>query len=129
VDSPIAVDDLRDAEVDTNGHKRNGLVFAQLIGMHQEIPHLAESIAHRVIDGRLFEDLALCVWSKVSQVLGIAEPVDHPLLLGLEQGPAKARQGSAFGNFLLLVEDELKETGPRGLDRRAGYLAVPHRRV
>ena len=44
VDAPIAIDHLRDAEIDSDGHKRNRLVFGQSLGAHQETTHFAKRI-------------------------------------------------------------------------------------
>ena len=52
---------------------------------HEEVPHLPECITHGEVDRRLLVDLALRVGPQLREVVGIAEAVEHPLVLGLEQ--------------------------------------------
>ena len=54
VDAPIAIDHLRDAEINPDGHERNRLVLGEPLGGHQEASHLAECIAQREIDRGFF---------------------------------------------------------------------------
>src|SRR5262249_40068123 len=57
VDAPIAIDHLRDAEIDSDGHKRNRLVFGQSLGAHQETTHFAKRIPYREIDRGFLVDV------------------------------------------------------------------------
>src|SRR5713226_8059455 len=50
VDAPIAVDHLRHAEIDGDRGQRDGFVLAEALGRHQEVPHLAERVAHRAVE-------------------------------------------------------------------------------
>ena len=44
VDPPIAVDNLRNAKVNSDGHERNRLVLRQSLGGHQEATHFSKRI-------------------------------------------------------------------------------------
>src|SRR6266851_5495623 len=128
VNAPVAVHDLRDAEVHRDRHQGDRLVLAQALGGHQEVTHLPERILHRQVDRGLLVDLALRIGAQLGQVVRVAEPVEHPLVLGLQQrvvelgqrGPREARA---------LVHDELEGAGQRALDGGAAELGVALRGV
>ena len=58
-DAPVAVDHLRDAEVDRDRHQRDRLVLGEALGGHQEGAHLAEGVPQREVDRRLLVDRLL----------------------------------------------------------------------
>src|SRR5476649_718646 len=68
VHAPIAVDDLRHAEVDGDRHQADRLVLGELLRRHQEAPHLAERIAHRAVDGGFLEDIGLRGGAEVGKI-------------------------------------------------------------
>src|SRR5476649_319947 len=78
VHAPIAVDDLRHAEVDGNRHQADRLVLGELLCRHQEAPHLAEGVAHRVIDRRFLENLRLRGGAEIGEIVWVAEALQHP---------------------------------------------------
>src|SRR3984893_5532185 len=85
VDTPIGVDHLGHAKIDRDRHQRDRLVLAEPLCRHQEMPHLAESVAHRAVERGLGEDLGLCVVAEFGQIVRKAEAVHHPLVLCLQQ--------------------------------------------
>jgi hypothetical protein len=55
------------------------------LGVHQERPHLAECVFQRKIDGRFLVDRRLGFGAELLQIVGVAEAVHQPFVLGLEQ--------------------------------------------
>jgi len=50
VHAPVAVDHLRDAEVDGHRHQRDRLVLGEALRGHEEVAHLAEGVLEREVD-------------------------------------------------------------------------------
>src|SRR5262249_28154330 len=92
VHAPVAVHDLGDSEVHGHRHERDGLVLAEPPGGHEEVPHLAEGIAHGQVDRRLLIDPALGIGTELGQLVGVAEAVHDPLVLRLEERIDQAPQ-------------------------------------
>src|SRR5918911_488722 len=116
-DAPVAVHHLGDAEVGGDRHQGQRLVLAEATRCHQEMPHLAESVAHGLVDGRVLVDILLRGRAELGQVVGEAEAVHDPLLRGLEQRVLQVLQDGA-GDLPGLVQDHLEHARERALDRR-----------
>jgi hypothetical protein len=50
VHAPVAIDHLGDAEVHRDRHQRDGLVFAEALGGHQEVAHLVIRVTQGQVD-------------------------------------------------------------------------------
>src|SRR6266849_2518348 len=50
VDTPVAVDHLRDAEIHRRRNQRDRFVFAQAFGIHQKSADFAKRVLHRQIE-------------------------------------------------------------------------------
>src|ERR1700693_339401 len=111
VDAPVAVDHLGDAEVDADGHERDRLILAQSLGGHQKTAHLAERIPQREIDRGFFVDILLRRGTELLKIIGEAEAVHHPLVLGFEQWVVQP--GERTSQRILLVQDELEGSSQR----------------
>src|SRR5712692_8908103 len=73
-------------------------------------------------------DISEIASSSLREIVGIAEPVQDPLVLGLEQWVGEPRQcGTRQAGAL--VHDELEGAGERALDGRAAELGVALRGV
>ena len=121
--APVAVHDLRDSEIDGDRHQRDGLVLVEATRRHQEVAHLAERVPHREIDGGLLVDLALGVGAELREIVRVAEAVQHPLVLCLEQRVVQSGQRRP-GQRVLLAQIELEGAGQRALDGGARQLGV-----
>ena len=95
---------------------------------HQEVSRLPGRVLHGQIDRGLLVDLRLRVRAQLGQVVRVAEPAQHPLVLRLQQGVAPRLQRGA-GQGRLLVEHELEGAGERALDRGPAQLGIPLRGV
>src|SRR3984957_12058903 len=84
VHAPIAVHHLGDAKIHRRRHQRDRLVLAQPFDVHQEAAHLAERVLHRKIERRCRVDLALSLGAELGEIVGVAEPGQHPVGLGLD---------------------------------------------
>src|SRR3954447_8690451 len=123
VHAPIAVDHLRDAEVDGGRHQRDRLVLAQPLHVHQEASHLAKRIFHGEVERGLRVNLALALSAELGEVVGMAESGQDPIRFGLDQGIREIGKGLA-GEVGLLVQDHLEGSGHRAFNRGAAQFAV-----
>ena len=121
--APIAVDDLGDAKIDGGRHQRDRLVLAEAFDVHQEAPHFPERILHGKVERGLCVDLALALRAELGEIVGMAEPGQHPVGLGLDQGIREIGKGPAC-KIGLLVQDHLERACHRAFDRGAAELAV-----
>ena len=117
VDAPVTVDHLGDAEVDSDGDERDRLVLAQSLGGHQEAAHLAECIPEGEINRGFFVDILLRCRAEFLKIIGEAEAVQDPFVLGFEQGVVQP--GERTRQRILLVQDELEGSGQRHFDSGA----------
>src|ERR1700752_2018917 len=69
MDAPIAVDHLRDAEIDRRRHQRDGFVLAETFDVHQKAAHLAKGILHREIERGFGIDLALPLRAELGEIV------------------------------------------------------------
>ena len=131
MDAPVAVHHLGDAEVDSDGHKRNCLVLGQSLGAHQEAAHLTECISEGEIDRGFFVDLLLRLGAQLLKIISEAEAVQDPYKKALqiaarafhearkEAAEARRAYSRLKGNLAVWKKDEDAAKAVTDEDRQA----------
>ena len=127
MDAPVAVDELRHAEVDALRDDRVGLGVGERVRRHQELARLRVRVVHRQVDVRVRVDVAR-VGGELLEVVGEREAVDDPRVRRLAEREVEDRLPRQ-AERRLLVHRDLELAGDRRLDRRAVELAVALRGV
>src|SRR5205085_9140733 len=110
-------------ELNGDRHERDRLVLTQPARRHQEMAHLAERVAQRQVDRRFRVDVALRGRPELRQVFRIAETVEHPLVLRLEQRILETGERGARER-VLLAQEQLEGARERALDSGAAELRI-----
>ena len=125
--APVAVDELRHAEVNALRDDRVGLVRAEAVGRHDELARLRVGVGHGLVDGGGAVDVSRAGGVGL-EVVGLGEAVDDVVLGGRAEREVKHRH-PRLGEGGRLDEADLEGARDARLDARAVELRVALRHV